>query len=384
MFPALYVLLKKFVPRYCNEFIWISGLLVIGFVSMGFLALFHDVTWTFNGRDHSVVMLIIVFISSVVNSSSSIIFMPYLRNFDKKYLTSYYLGEGLSGTVPSIIALFQGVGGDSSCKTEAPLSNEPHIVNAPKPNFPPSIYFLILSILLVFCASAFWLLEYLRGRMVLEEGCNVRCYGQVPLTDDVTCTANKPPDHDSKVNACEIDELQISSSVKTNGYTKNYLCVLIGLTCFVAHGILPGTQAYSCLPYGNAAYHLVATLTQFAGPVAYILGYCLPPLGVRGVTWISVHALLLSTYITWLAISSPNPLWRDEIYGIVLLVTAWTLSFALISYMKLSIAAISQQSLAPDSLYHIGISNRIGTVFGAIVSFVIVNYTTIFTAYSGC
>ncbi|XP_012254939.2 riboflavin transporter 2-like [Athalia rosae] len=383
MISVFYVVFKKFITQYCSDYSVISGCLVVQIIAMAVLALFYDVRCMVNGKIHSIVLLLTLFVCSIVASSSSLIFMPYLRNYKAGYLPSFFLGESLGGLVPGMIALLQGVGSDSVCKENSSNSTEPDLPNISDPNFPPGIHFLVIFILAVCCAAAFWLLEYLRDKNFFEKDNNPHRYNQVPLTEEFV-GAHKPSNNDSDIELHERNETDSPSERAKTNRTRIYICMMVGLTYCVGPGIVYGTQAFSCLPYGIAAYHLVITLMQFAGPAAFVFGYCLPPLGVRGVTWVFAVVILLCSYIIWLALSSPSPLWHDEIRGAVLLVTVWVVAYAMIGYIKLSIAAIGRRDLGKDGLYHVGLSGRVGIVSGAFISFVLINYTSIFTPYKAC
>ena len=44
--------------------------------------------------------------------------------FRETYLNSYLVGEGLSGFIPSVAALIQGVGGNPECQNVTVTNNE--------------------------------------------------------------------------------------------------------------------------------------------------------------------------------------------------------------------------------------------------------------------
>ena len=44
-----------------------------------------------------------------VDCTSSVTFLPFMTTFQTIFLTTYFIGEGLSGFLPSIFALIQGV-----------------------------------------------------------------------------------------------------------------------------------------------------------------------------------------------------------------------------------------------------------------------------------
>ncbi len=68
------------------------------------------------GQDHSTALFVLVFFLSLVDCTSSVLFLPFMGVFKELYLNSYLVGEGLSGFIPSIAALAQGVGGNPYCE----------------------------------------------------------------------------------------------------------------------------------------------------------------------------------------------------------------------------------------------------------------------------
>uniref|UniRef100_A0A6V7HPH6 Riboflavin transporter n=1 Tax=Bracon brevicornis TaxID=1563983 RepID=A0A6V7HPH6_9HYME len=140
--PLLYIFTKKLIK--INDSLIIFVVLTGGVVSMGFVSIFYDTTINFHGNEHSLSLFIATFFTAIVGCTSSVLFLPYLKSFDGKYLASYFIGEGLSGVLPSILALIQGIGG-AQCKVQ--------------PIFTPTIYFLILFSILTISLGTFILLN---------------------------------------------------------------------------------------------------------------------------------------------------------------------------------------------------------------------------------
>ena len=90
----------------------ILGLLLMGSASSSLLVSFWDRTSVFGGQDHSTALFVLVFFLSLVDCTSSVLFLPFMGVFKEIYLNSYLVGEGLSGFIPSLAALAQGVGGN--------------------------------------------------------------------------------------------------------------------------------------------------------------------------------------------------------------------------------------------------------------------------------
>ena len=52
-------------------------------------------------------LFVFVFLLSLVDCTSSVLFLPYMGLYRDVYLNSYLVGEGMSGFIPSIAALAQ-------------------------------------------------------------------------------------------------------------------------------------------------------------------------------------------------------------------------------------------------------------------------------------
>lgn len=64
-------------------------------------------------------------------------------------------------------------------------------------------------------------------------------------------------------------------------------------------------------------------------------------------------------------------------------ISSWAAFTAIISYMKLSITAIFRYQEG-KSLVLVGTISQISSASGALIAFVLVNYTKAFTAYEPC
>ena len=83
--------------------VWIiMFLLGVGAISSTLMIPFWHKTATFNGSEHSIALFVLVFFLSLVDCTSSVLFLPFMGVFKEIYLNSYLVGEGMSGFVPSI------------------------------------------------------------------------------------------------------------------------------------------------------------------------------------------------------------------------------------------------------------------------------------------
>lgn len=105
--------------------------------------------------------------------------------------------------------------------------------------------------------------------------------------------------NDKTVRADEDDHKELSS------FTYKYLMIVMAIVSLIGSGVFPGIQSYSCLPYGYRSYHLTATLTAIANPVACFLAVFLKHTSVRFISYYFFLAAVLTAYILTTAVLKP-------------------------------------------------------------------------------
>ena len=306
-----------------------------------------------------------MFVTAVVGCTSSVLFMPYMRNYREIYLVSYLVGEGLSGFIPSTVALVQGVGGNPTCvNVTKPGSKLEFATHYPDPRFSTRTFFVFLATCLLFSFIAFTGLNKLR----------VAKQERVKLPDsmeNLPTDMNAPPSY--KTNSGWI----------MNKRTYAHLLTMMALVCFLGNGTLPSIQSFSCLPYGNVAYHLTVTLASMAGPLAMSLGFVMKNPQIKLLTLLTGLTLFISTFVFYLAVKSPAPPLQNSWLGEMLVVLSWVIVCGLIGFIKMGITTLFR----PDpgrGLYYTGVATQVGSLVGAIITFILVNYTNLFQTFSPC
>ncbi|XP_029036395.1 solute carrier family 52, riboflavin transporter, member 3-A-like [Osmia bicornis bicornis] len=363
--PILYTLYIKYSKWACEKYI-IYILLAAGAMSTIILAFVYDKTSVIFGNEHSTALLSLMFVTATVGCTSSVLFMPYMRNYREIYLVTYLVGEGLSGFVPSLVALIQGVGGNPECRnaTTSKSTKVELVPYYPEPRFSSETFFIFIGVLFSLCYLAFLGLNTLS----VAVGERVKHAGSM---ETLPTDTRAPPSY--KTNSGWTMSKQVYS----------YLLVMMAIVCFLGNGTLPSIQSYSCLPYGNIAYHLTVTLSSMAGPLAMCLGFVIKIPKVNFLTSLMIIALVLSGFVFFLAVKSPAPPLQHSWVGEFLVVLSWILINGLIGFIKLGITTLFR----PDpgrGLYYTGVATQIGSLIGAVVTFVLVNHTKLFQSYSPC
>jgi riboflavin transporter 2 len=276
-----------------------------------------------------------------------VLYLPFMARFQEIYLTPYFIGEGLSGFVPSLIALGQGVGGNPECRNKTDGSGIE--AENPDPRFSISTFFYFLFAFTVLSAIAFYLLNV---ESVIEGAKNSSRGSESPSSESKGSSSrdgsvfgdnsvfelprahlglNSSPEGNNAAaipprsyrDTSNESNLSNESSLLLGGISKSTfvsLLTLLAFTCFLANGVFPSITSYSALPYGNVVYHLAVTLSTMANPAVCFLGLFLPPASKRSIYFMAVLSILVSGYVMATAVMSPSPPLVGETSGETLLV----------------------------------------------------------------
>lgn len=155
--PFLYTVVKYSFQR-CGwvskqihlERVTVSLIVAIGTAACVLLAIFWDRTASLRGSTHSVALIILSFFVALVDCTSSVVFIPFMKHFPEEYISALYIGEGLSGVLPSAVALSQGFANKSiTCLNRYPGHQVLGI------HFSPNIFFIFLAFMMLLCGLAF-------------------------------------------------------------------------------------------------------------------------------------------------------------------------------------------------------------------------------------
>ncbi|XP_029467937.1 solute carrier family 52, riboflavin transporter, member 3 [Rhinatrema bivittatum] len=393
--PLFVTLMHKFKPRRLNEVAVIYTIVIIGILACLLLAFFWRYTTVIAGVLHSTAFLIITFFLSLVDCTSSVTFLPFMMRLQPKYITSYFIGEGLSGFLPGIIALAQGVGMVTCTNISQTLNTTLDGTNDTSglyqmetryhpPNFSIEIFFFLLTAMMLFCLVAFFFLtKLLKIGAISRDNLGA---SSVNLSSGVTCTSIQdknesssqrlPPDRNTTV--CKDGAPILDYDYRSYSFSQLVLIYLLVVWVnFLTNGILPSVQTYSCMPYGNTAYHLSATLSSMANPLACIIATFLPRRSLRLLGALALAGTGFGAYNMAMAILSPCPLLQHSVWGEVLIVTSWVLFTGTLSYVKVMIAVILRHQ-NQSALLWCGVAVQIGSMLGALLMFPLVRVFSFF------
>ncbi|OWF37357.1 solute carrier family 52, riboflavin transporter, member 3-B-like [Mizuhopecten yessoensis] len=368
--PLLVMLAYLCCKNKLNEKVIVYGILIIGAVACVLMAFFWDQTSTLFGEEHSVALFVLDFFLSFVDCTSSVLFLPFMALFHVKYMTALYIGEGLSGLLPSLVALGQGVG-KMTCQNISDVNQTTNVSYFhikpvyQEPSFPFEYFCFFLCGMMFVCGVAFTLLNYLP-------------YCKKEHVTHKFTTAKEMYDL-SEQNESSVKEASKSINPANFAFYLFLITVINSLT----NGVLAGVQSYSCIPYGNDAYHLTVTLSKIANPVTCFVAFLLPVASTIVITIYVTIATGISAYIILMASQSPTPWLYDDAAGPPLMISAWVIMGSLMTFSKLSIASILRQE-GKRALIWCGAVTQIGSLIGAVLSYVLVNVLTLFESAPVC
>uniref|UniRef100_A0A3P8U344 Riboflavin transporter n=1 Tax=Amphiprion percula TaxID=161767 RepID=A0A3P8U344_AMPPE len=385
--PLLVTLMHKLCPGRFKERVVIYSILSIGVLSCILLAFFWDRTTIVAGASHSTAFFIITFFLSLVDCTSSVTFLPFMMQLPAKYITTYFIGEGLSGFIPGVVALAQGVGMAKCVNSSQTAGNHTgdnmwsqHTEYLP-PNFSTEVFFFFLAAMMCISLAAFVALNKLPRTFELSTE------NLVPDTvasvssglDNPGAETDRGGEKSHAEGAAERGPLLAKHTV----YQLTFIYFLVVWVNAATNGVLPSVQTYSCMPYGNLAYHLSAALASVANPVA-----CTIAMFFQNRSLVFLGALLVlgtgfGSYNMAMAAMSPCPLLRGSAAGEAIIVLSWLLFTGTLSYIKVMVGVILRDR-SHSALVWCGAAAQIGSLVGSVTMFPLVNVLQLFKSGDFC
>ncbi|XP_054247961.1 solute carrier family 52, riboflavin transporter, member 3 [Indicator indicator] len=394
--PLFVALMHHFRPGWLKEVVVIYVVVSVGVLSCLLLAFLWDYTSPLGGGTHSTAFLLLTFFLSLVDCTSSVTFLPFMMQLQPQYLTTFFVGEGLSGLIPAVIALGQG-SGISSCfnhtfevnitidnVTMESLTSQLETRYFP-PNFSPFLFFLLMTVMMVACLLAFFFLTkqpkvwVLSQQQLFSSNVMLSSFDQIPEEGAGSGLSSVCPCPKDAKGPGDILPEKVSYSVAE--FT--FIYFLIAWVSSLTNGVLPSVQSYSCLPYGNTAYHLTATLSSVANPLACMVAMILPRRSLALLGILTVVGTGCGAYNMAMAVMSPCPILQQSPWGDVTIVLFWVLFTGMLTYVKV-MAGVILRSLSHSALVWYGALEQLGSLLGALIMFPLVNIYHFFQSADYC
>ncbi|XP_031730548.1 riboflavin transporter 2 [Anarrhichthys ocellatus] len=389
--PLFVTLMHRFRPGALNEAAVIYAIIGLGTAASFLLAFFWKETVVVAGAPRSVALLVLTFFIATVDCTSSVTFLPFMMRLKARYLTTYYIGEGLSGLLPALVALIQGVGvvhcinstgsfnhtlnsSDSSVTFDLRAQYQPA-------NFSAEVFFFFLSAMMLVCLVAFLLLNYHPSVARERPSGRYTNEGKEKSEKDRKWAEQKP-----MMDPYRPASQKRRSSFGTGLYSWTqvlYIFVILAWANALTNVVLPSVQSYSCLPYGSNTYHLSATMAAVANPLACFIAMFFPVRSLLLMGALTVTGSGVGAYIMGMAALSPCPLLVHGTSGGVVIVLAWVLFILTLSYVKVIIGLILRDE-GHGALVWCGAVVQLGSLLGAVTMFPVVSVYSLFSSGDPC
>ncbi|XP_077384038.1 solute carrier family 52, riboflavin transporter, member 3-B [Festucalex cinctus] len=395
--PLVITLMHRFRPGVLDEGPVVYCIVALGIIATFLLAFFWKHTVAIGSSLHSVPLLTLCLLLSVVDCTSSVTFLPFMMRLCPQYLTSYFAGEGLSGLVPALVALIQGVGvvrcHDATLTVSLNNTFENSTVNTGElqavyqpAKFSAQVFFLFLSVMMVVCLIAFTLLNH--HPAVAREKKNDLYFREelAPGKDQVFSLHSQTPEQKPMLSPFQSARREPRSSFGRGAYSNSevaFIFVVLAWVNALTNAVLPSVQSYSCLPYGNQAYHLAATMAAVANPLACFIAMFMPIRSLIFMCLLTVFGTGFGAYIMAMAALSPCPLLVHSASGTVVIVLVWILFVLTLSYVKVIIGIILRDE-GHSALVWCGAVVQLGSMVGALSMFPLVSVHGLFKSGDAC
>ena len=352
--------------------------MLIGIISCILLGTYWRKTAFVFGQQRSVYFFAFVYVFAFVDCTTSVLYIPYMRHYKNKYMFPFFAGEGLSGLVPSLLSLSQGLFHYQSHKilkeefeSDTDYRNELERIQNESLNFPVSYYIYFLSITIAISWISYILLNL--DFIVKDERIQNELGEITPINQ-----ANNGSNENVKIEDANSLVMKIS-------YSRRSLYKLIVMQAYIScltNGVMSSLQTYTAKPYGEVPYRIANNTALIANPVACLIGYYLDRKFKINYIYISMTIGTCSCiYLFSLALLSPNPFLVNTSFGSFLMILCWTMFTGFFSFSKTMIASTLRKSNMENSLFYYGIFTQIGSTIGAISIFCLVIFTKLFKSY---
>ncbi|KAL4238725.1 hypothetical protein ACF0H5_003432 [Mactra antiquata] len=378
--PLMYALVNKCAPKYFNEKHGVYLIVTVGAAACLLLVFCWNDTSYIGGVKRSTGLMLSVLLLSLVDCTSSVVFLPYMSLFKPQYISALYIGEGLSGLVPSLVALGQGVG-KTDCINTTVNSTHQIVEKYLPPRFPVEDFFYFLFSIMLICGISFTLLNYLPYcKMEHVAGHRDFSYKDDLVPSDTVLHRNTEFQQETTILN---DDTRYKLERPISKTKLTFFLVTIGVINAMVNGVLPSISTYATIPYGSEAYHLSVTLSNIANPLACFVAFFLPVISTKVIGGTAIIGVAAGLYILVMATLSPFPLLVNETSGSAIIVIASVLVTVLVTFCKVSIATVLRLH-GRTALLWCGIVTQIGSCIGAIVSFIAVNILHVFHERQAC
>ncbi|KAI6230973.1 Riboflavin transporter [Aphelenchoides besseyi] len=371
--PLIYSVLLKGANITISAPPVIFVLLAVCTASEFLLAFFWDRTSVVFGENRSVTLMLFLFIMALVNSTSNVLFMPYMGAFHPSYLTAYFVGMGFSSLIPSIVSLAQG-----TSEYECMESNGTFFPKYSPARFHVREYTMVMGVWMVIALLAFTILHF------FHENLSRRSQSSNEPSSEMESSPLKGERAQEQPTTTEQTVIEEEDRSGTKRYVILIAC--LALICAEMNAVVPSIQSYATMSYSMLAYHMALTLSNLAHPLASFLPMWVQPKGVRTLVCLTAFSTIVCAMIVVLALQSPTPFLHGSIFGSTFTVVVSIITAFMHAYLRAVLTAVLRDD-APHNesrLFWCGVYMQVGSFLGSVIMFPLVNVAHLFQSAPLC
>ena len=366
-------------------------------ISCVLLSIFWQKQVRFNESNVSISFFLLAACIALSSNASAILFIPFLAAYPGIYLSALFVGEGLSGLVPSLWGLVQGSPTAVNCS---------YAVYPPEVRFGPSFYFVVLVILAILSITGFSLLHILPAPQNEKSKIEFRQLSDLNLskghsrhftyrpakknrrTGWCAFTSSSTTDwHQNSIESCESNHYQLDSlkdaspTLPTQENKTIWLCVFL-IVMFIISGlsnsILFAFMPYYTIPYSMDTFYWTINLYFISMTIWSLCG------GIFYSKHKSLYPVLTSVYIAiavwliFLAKTSPEVPMHGTGFGGFQVVFLSIVAGGIVGYVKVGVAITTRSMGGEFYLLLLGIVTQLGALIGSLIAFIVIIVTRTF------
>ena len=335
--PALYTLINKLCPGNTKQCETVTAYAIMGTGLAGcvLLAMFWWHTGHVAGAERSVALLSLVVMLALVDTTSCVVYLPFMMRFKAHYIPVYLAGEEMGGLITGLIGLAQGASSGFTCAnvTKVEFDNSTGlnetvittVMHKKEPYFSVSVFFVCLALIMLTSLLAFIALNHApfakreklkseRAIILSLQQTNAASHSyssaiplKAPKVQPKGTEAHSLPSTNQPFPSPGPPEMQRQRLA--------FCLIVIVLGTFVQYGLVPTILSFACLPYGSMTYTLAVRLSTVVTPLTALLAFVLPSSSLKFMSACLAISTGAAAYIVFLAFKSPWPPLLHSIAG---------------------------------------------------------------------
>ncbi|KAI6659169.1 Solute carrier family 52, riboflavin transporter, member 3-A isoform X4 [Oopsacas minuta] len=368
--------------------------LCLSLISCILITLFWGKQMRFFEKNVSLSFFFLTACIALANNTNTVLLVPYFSSFPGFYLSALYVGEALSGLIPSLWASIQGMPSSLNCSYAGDVAGI---------SFNPGIYFMML----VFCSFlsllGFSLLHILPAPRKEKNKLEVHRMSNLDLAKAQSRhftyrpskkmrktgwylfnNSNSNDWHTSSIESCESNHHHLESlndqtpAVDSQNNKLIWLAIFIVLIFLISafsNSILFEFLPYYTMRYSTATYYWTLNLYFVSMAISSLCS------GIFHPKHRSLYPVLTSVYLAiaiWFIFLSANshilPM-KNTPFGGLHVVVLSMIAGGIVGYLKVGVTINARSMGGEFYLLLVGIIFQLGALVGSLIAFVTIDWS---------